>query len=181
MRKITVSLLLIATIFVNVACANNDKFKDNKIIETEQTPIISSVESEDNETASKSINKGAKMIDMPIQINSNGIDEIKYLELREDSSLQDKIETITKTISQESFNGLPIKATVCGSDIVKVELVELSDDKESRVTWKQDYLNEHTKESTIDNIVKNILQDGYKGPWIDKVKLYYNEELITLD
>ncbi|RDY28895.1 hypothetical protein CHL78_002945 [Romboutsia weinsteinii] len=182
MKKLAVSLLLIATAIINVACASeNSRIKDSKMIETDQVPIITRAESEDVRLEDNSTEKGTKMIKMPIQINSDGIDELRYLELKEDSTIQEKIDIMIKTISEECFSGLPLKVTIYNDNRADVELVELDPANESRITWKDEYLNDKSKESTINIIVKNLLQDDYKGAWIDKVKLYYNEELITLD
>jgi hypothetical protein len=88
---------------------------------------------------------------------------------------------IIKTISRESFNGLPISVTIYGKDTAKIELKEPKDLSNSRVSWKADYLNEDSKEYTINTIIKNIIQEDYKGAWIEKVQLYYENELIQLD
>jgi len=74
-----------------------------------------------------------------------------------------------------------MKITVYGKNTAKVELIEPKDSINATVSWKDDYLNEYTKEYTINTIIKNIIQEEYKGEWIEKVQLYYENELIQLD
>ena len=37
------------------------------------------------------------------------------------------------------------------------------------------------KEYTLNVILKNILQEEYKGNWIENIQLYYQGELISLN
>ena len=43
---------------------------------------------------------------------------------------------------------------------------------------KEGYLNEDIKEQTLKVLLENILQEEYKGQWIEKVQLYYEGALI---
>ena len=52
---------------------------------------------------------------------------------------------------------------------------------EWKETWKEDYLNEDIKEQTLKVLLENILQEEYKGQWIEKVQLYYEGELLSLN
>ena len=46
---------------------------------------------------------------------------------------------------------------------------------------KEGYLNEDIKEQTLKVSLENILQEEYKGQWIEKVQLYYEGELLSLN
>ena len=50
-----------------------------------------------------------------------------------------------------------------------------------RFIWKEDYLNEDIREQTLKVLLENILQEEYKGQWIEKVQLYYEGELLSLN
>lgn len=186
MNKLAVSLFLIATILLTIACANND-FGYSSIIDFESSSIVNNEDEiylkEDQVTMKDSINlqNASKTIKIPINIVSKDVKDIKYLEIKEDSSLQEKIEIIIGTISKECFNGLPIKVTVYGKNTAKIELIEPKVSTKLRISWKDDYLNEYTKEYTVNTIIRNIIQEEYKGDWIEKVQLYYEGELIQLD
>ena len=186
MNKLAVSLFLIATTLLTIACTNENLNQDN-IIDVKPSSIVNN----NNEIYLKkeqitmknptNSQKTSNTIKIPINIVSKDRNDIKYLEIKEDSSLQEKIEKIISAISSECFNGLPMKITVYGKNTVKVELIEPKDLTNATVSWKDDYLNEYTKEYTINTIIKNIIQEEYKGEWIEKVQLYYKNELIQLD
>jgi hypothetical protein len=183
MNKLAVSLFLIATTLLTIASTNGDSSQD-RIIDVEPYSIVDNNNEiylqKEQVTMKNSINS-QKTIKIPIHIASKDRNDTKYLEIKEDSSLQEKIENVISVISSECFNGLSMKVTVYGKSTAKVELIEPKDPNNSTVSWKDDYLNEYTKEYTINTIIKNIIQEEYKGEWIDKVQLYYENELIQLD
>ena len=165
MNKIVVSFILVSGLLLTTACTNNSKIKESSIIDLNSSSIINSDESSNsknsNYTKSKSdnINKTKNIIKFPIiLIPKDDKDEkdIKYLEVNEDSTLEEKLNLIVNAISQECFNGLPIKASVYNENIAKVELLE-NDNLSSRVSWKDDYLNDQMKEYTLNVILKKYL------------------------
>ena len=70
---------------------------------------------------------------------------------------------------------------IYGNDIAKIELLEFDESLNKRVSWKEDFLNEDIKEQTLKVLLENILQEEYKGQWIEKVQLYYEGELLSLN
>jgi hypothetical protein len=185
MNKIALSLLLISMSLLVSACTK-EKINSDSIIDVSSSQVINNdesyLENEDAKTNdSDDLKKKSDTIKMPINIMSKYSKDVKYLEIKEDSSLQEKLEVIIKTISRECFNGLPISVTVYANNIARIELKEPKNLSNSRISWKVDYLNEATKEYTINTIIKNIIQEDYKGEWIEKVQLYYENEIIQLD
>ncbi|TQW89783.1 hypothetical protein D1N66_16365, partial [Clostridioides difficile] len=82
-------------------------------------------------------------------------------------------------LSNEYFNGLDMEVEVKEKDnLVKINLIE--PDKKSRVSWKDDYLNEQNIIYTINNIIKNVIQEEDNSIWIEEVEIYYNGKLIEL-
>ncbi|MBP3907278.1 MAG: hypothetical protein J6D12_09240 [Peptostreptococcaceae bacterium] len=59
---------------------------------------------------------------------------------------------------------------------VNVNLVE---SKESHKSWKNDFLDENNLEETTLLLVKNLLQEDYKGEWINTVHITYEGEDIN--
>lgn len=190
MNKLAVSLCVIATILLITGCISNG-ISDSSAIDAKSSYIINDTHdqpleeagkiSEESTKNSSKVNKLANTTKIPISMPSKDTKDVRYVEVEEDSSLQEKVEIIIDFISHEIFNDLPIKVTVYGSETARVELVEPTDLENSRVSWKDDYLNEYTKEYTVNAIIKNIIQEGYKGNWIKNVQLYYEGELISLD
>lgn len=190
MKKLSISLLILGVIILNTGCTSNSKLKDSNVIDLSSSSIIEyeediqMSEASISDEKSNSITKSINTIRVPITLMSKDLKEeknIKYLEIDENGTLQQNVELIANAISKECFNNLPMNVIVYGKDIVKIELVEPENVEESRVSWKDDYLNENIKEDTLNIILKNILQEEYKGTWIEKVQLYYEGELISLD
>lgn len=189
MNKLAVNLGVIATILLITGCASND-ISDSSTIDSKSSYIIDDTHSQPLEVAgevngitkdSSKENKLVNPIKIPISMLSKDVKDIRFVEVEENSSLQEKVEAIINFISHEAFNDLPIKVNVDEPETAKVELVEPNNIENSRVSWKDDYLNEYTKEYTVNAIIKNIIQEGYKGTWIKNVQLYYEGELISLD
>ncbi|MGL5312250.1 MAG: hypothetical protein ACRC92_03275 [Peptostreptococcaceae bacterium] len=190
MNKIAASLLLICATLLTTACTNGSQIKDSSIIDLNSSSIINSEEDstsrsmEGSEEKTNNINKSAKVVKLPIILMPKDAKEqkiIKYLEINEESPLKDKLELIVNAISKECFNGLPMRVKVLAGNIAQVELEEPENLDSSRVSWKDDYLNDQIKEYTLSVILKNLLQEEYKGDWIEKVQLYYEGESISLD
>lgn len=184
MNKLAVTLLFITTTLLNIGCTNDNYSLGRKDVVSTKNDLI--INNEDNEEVSTDLSESKKsntsnIIDIPIELLSKYSKETKYLQIKEDTTMEEKIEEILNVISKECFNGLPLKSTIYGDEMAKIELVELEDEKNNRASWKEDYLNEENKRYTINAIVKNVLQEEYKGSWIKTVQLYYEEELITLD
>ena len=119
------------------------------------------------------------LIKIPIEIISKDEKIVKYLQIDEESSLKDKLRLILDTLSNEYFNGLDMEVEVKEKDnLVKINLIE--PDKKSRVSWKDDYLNEQNIIYTINNIIKNVIQEEDNSIWIEEVEIYYNGKLIEL-
>ena len=67
-------------------------------------------------------------------------------------------------------------------DINKTRLLQYVVDKQLEIGFiDEDYLNEDIKEQTLKVLLENILQEEYKGQWIEKVQLYYEGELLSLN
>lgn len=162
MKKLGIAIILLTTLLLIAGCNNYD----NNIATLRNTSQYD--KNNDTYFSIELINKGKK-------------DVISVI-IDKDSTLSEKVELIVNTMSEEAFNGLPINVTIYGNDMAKIVLKEPNDSSENnRFTWKKDYLNDNNVENTINTIVKNILQEQYKGPWIKTVQLYYEDELITLD
>lgn len=197
MNKLVLSLFIIGTTLSATACTSRKNLMDSSMIDPNSSSIIITEESSSvegsintkdvqNDTKkTNSMNKSVKTIKIPITLmpkDVKGEKSIKYLEISEDSTREEKVELIVNAISKECFNGLPINVTLYEDrQDARVELIEPENVQNSRVSWENDYLNEQVKEHTVGVILKNILQEDYKGNWIENVQLYYEGELISLD
>lgn len=185
MYKITIILFVIFLALFNTACTFEENKSSGGVVEI-NSPSISKdeVKLEDNPNEDKQVKKGYSTIEIPITLMNNNIKEdkqIKYLKIEKDTTLEEKVNKIVSVVSSECFSNLPIEVKIYGNDTAKVNLLEFNEDENNRVSWKEDYLNNSTIEQTLRVLLENILQDEYNGQWIEKVQLYYEGELLSLD
>ncbi len=177
MNKIAVSFLIIATTLLSTACMDYS-ISTVELVDSKESAVVKKDEDAKEETTSKMINS-KKTTKIPIEIISKDEKIVKYLQIDEESSLKDKLRLILDTLSNEYFNGLDMEVEVKEKDnLVKINLIE--PDKKSRVSWKDDYLNEQNIIYTINNIIKNVIQEEDNSIWIEEVEIYYNGKLIEL-
>ncbi|TQW41318.1 hypothetical protein D1N78_18170, partial [Clostridioides difficile] len=139
MNKIAVSFLIIATTLLSTACMDYS-ISSVELVDSKESAVVKKDEDAKEETTSKMINS-KKTTKIPIEIISKDEKIVKYLQIDEESSLKDKLRLILDTLSNEYFNGLDMEVEVKEKDnLVKINLIE--PDKKSRVSWKDDYLNE---------------------------------------
>lgn len=163
MRKIALSSIALVVSSLIVGCSNNEYIKEKDIIGAEYIN-----ESQLNTTFNikKSL---SKIEEFPIYFLDKNIRKVKYLPLDINLSIEDKINIISKTISNICFNNLPMDIFVDGKKVN----VNLRESDENRNTWKDDFLDDKNLEETTLLIVKNLLQEDYAGEWINTVHITY--------
>lgn len=175
MNKIAVSFLIIATTLLSTACMDY-KLDKVELVDTGDSAVVKKGEDIKEEADTINPKRTAKI---PIEIVSKDDKIVKYLQIDEESTLKDKLQLILDTLSHEYFNDLDMEVEVQEKDsLVKINLVE--PDEKGRVSWKEDYLNEQNIIYTINNIIKNVIQEDDNSIWIEEVEIYYNGELIEL-
>ena len=153
MKKIILTSMIVVVSSLTVGCSNEEYIKEKDIINiTSNTKKLVS-----------------KEVKLPIYFLDKNIRKVKYL------SIEEKIEIISNTISTICFNDLPIDIDI---DEKKVN-VNLVESKESHKSWKNDFLDENNLEETTLLLVKNLLQEDYKGEWINTVHITYEGEDIN--
>lgn len=184
MNKLALSLLTTFIATCMVGCGSED-IDDDNIVQVKPSSIVDSEPFSKEGNTPKILEKSktdSNNISIPIHILSDNSKEVKYIEVSKNSTIEEKIECIVNILSKECFNGLPMKVTVyVKNNTAKVELIEPEKTSNSMISWKKDYLNGKTKAYTINTIIKNIMQEDYKGEWINKIQLYYKDKLISLD
>lgn len=106
--------------------------------------------------------------------------ESSKIELSTDSSLEDKVQQLSNTVSKNYFDNLPIKVksidTIDGKKIATINLVDDNNNK-----WSNKFQGSTGGQITANTLIENFLQVSYKGEWIDGVKFLYNDEPIEYD
>lgn len=106
--------------------------------------------------------------------------ESSKIELSTDSSLEDKVQQLSNTISKNFFDNLPIKVkSIDTIDGKKIATINLLDDNNNK--WINKFQGSTGGQITSNTLIENFLQVSYKGEWIDGVKFLYNDEPIEYD
>lgn len=147
----------------------------NKIIELEQVKIDS--EEEQPEANNNQLTLYTVDVDTLDKV------VVKEVEVKEELSLQDKLQEISNQLSKESFNGLPIEVQeIKEVDNKKIAIINLKEDKNNEVGWKTVYFQGSTGGAiTTKTLVENFLQKEVSSEWIDGVKFLCDGEDISAD
>ena len=178
MYKLTIILFIIFLTLFNTACTLENEVTNSSSMINEEAKL------EDKSIQNKQTKKTSSTVEIPITLMQDYIKEdkqVKYLQIEANTTLEEKVNKVVSVISSECFSNLPMKVKIYGNDIAKIELLEFDESLNKRVSWKEDYLNEDIKEQTLKVLLENILQEEYKGQWIEKVQLYYEGELLSLN
>ena len=182
---ISIILFIIFLTLFNTACTLENEVKESSSIETNSSSMINEeAKLKDKSIQNKQTKKTSSTVEIPITLMQDYIKEdkqVKYLQIEANTTLEEKVNKVVSVISSECFSNLPMKVKIYGNDIAKIELLEFDESLNKRVSWKEDYLNEDIKEQTLKVLLENILQEEYKGQWIEKVQLYYEGELLSLN
>ncbi len=185
MYKLTIILFIIFSTLFNTACTLVNEVKESSFIEINSPSIINEeAKLEKKLVQNKQAKKKSSIAEIPIILIQDYTKEdkqVKYLQIEENTTLEEKVNKVVNFISSECFNNLPMKIKIYANNIAKIELLEFDDSLNKRVSWKEDYLNEDIREQTLKILLENILQEEYKGQWIEKVQLYYEGELLSLN
>lgn len=160
------------TVEDNVDNNSSDNSKDdNKDNETDENKNVDS-----NENTSIKEELSIYTIDD----NTLEPNESSKIELSTDSSLEDKVQQLSNTVSKNFFDNLPIKVkSIDTIDGKKVATINLVDDNNN--TWSSKFQGSTGGQITANTLIENFLQVSYKGEWIDGVKFLYNDEPIEYD
>jgi hypothetical protein len=159
MKKIILTSMIVVVSSLTVGCSNEEYIKEKDIINiTSNTKKLVS-----------------KEVKLPIYFLDKNIRKVKYLSIDDNLSIEEKVKIISNTISAICFNDLPIDIDI---DEKKVN-VNLVESKESHKSWKNDFLDENNLEETTLLLVKNLLQEDYKGEWINTVHITYEGKDIN--
>ena len=147
---------------------SKDDNKDNKTDENTNT--------DSNENTSSKEELSIYTIDD----NTLEPNESSKIELSTDSSLEDKVQQLSNTVSKNFFDNLPIKVkSIDTIDGKKIATINLLDDNNNK--WINKFQGSTGGQITSNTLIENFLQVSYKGEWIDGVKFLYNDEPIEYD
>ncbi|MDU4475662.1 hypothetical protein [Clostridium sp.] len=186
-KKLIIATVLILSVTL-VSCkskSNTDEINKNNTkptVEDNSDNNSSDNSKDDNKNTDNTENPSNKEELSIYTIDDNTLEpnESSKIELSTDSSLEDKVQQLSNTVSKNFFDNLPIKVkSIDTIDGKKIATINLLDDNNNK--WINKFQGSTGGQITSNTLIENFLQVSYKGEWIDGVKFLYNDEPIEYD
>ena len=200
LRKILAAIVISYVSFGVVGCTekntsinNNSNIiaenLDNKQSNDEKEENIEKTEDLDNQESIKNI----EMILYSKDVNTEEQVVIGTVEIDENLSLEEKIEKLSKELSEKGFDSLPIEFVkindIEGKKIALFNLNELGNnatditvDKYEGINWINNYFAGSSGGSITEyTLITTLLQKNYTGEWVDGVEFTYKNSKIEFD
>ena len=204
LRKILAAIVISCVAFGVVGCTDeNTAVKNNSNITSENleneqinnnqeeisTDNTENVDNLDSQEAIKTI----EMLLYSKDVNTDEQVVVGTVELEESLSLEEKIEKLSKELSEKVFEGLPIEFVkindIEGKKIALFNLNELGNnatdityDKYEGINWFNNYFAGSAGGSVTEyTLITTLLQKEYTGEWIDGVEFTYKNSKIGFD
>ncbi|MDU2490426.1 MAG: hypothetical protein E7D27_07555 [Clostridium celatum] len=201
LRKILAAIVISCVAFGVVGCTEKNVSTENSSnIATENVDNQQSNSKQEEENIDKTENvdnqEAIKTMEMFLYSKDANTDEqvvIGSIEVEENLSLEEKIEKLSKELSEKVFDSLPIEFVkinnVEGKKIALFNLNELGDnatditfDKYEGVSWINNYFAGSAGGSVTEyTLITTLLQKNYTGEWIDGIEFTYKNSKIEFD
>lgn len=99
------------------------------------------------------------------------------IEIDENKSIMEKLETICRKVSSELFQDRKIKVLKIENNIAYIDLKDTNENDK----WYDTFQGSTGGICTSYTLLANFLQESYTGKWIDGVYLTYNGETPEMD
>ena len=204
LRKILAAIVISCVPFGVVGCAEKNATVDsnsNIVSENLDTQQSNDNQEEDNEEKIENADnvdnqESTKTIEMLLYSKDLNTDEqviVGTVEVDEELSLEEKIEKLSKELSEKVFDSLPIEFVkindIEGKKIALFNLDELGNnatditfDKYEGVNWINNYFAGSAGGSITEyTLITTLLQKNYSGEWIDGIEFTYKNSKIEFD
>lgn len=188
-RKLILAAVVALSV-VMVSCTSKPKDATNSNSNSDTTTVeqnndnSSSSKTDDNTNKTKEDAKANKIKLSIYSIDDNSLEpnESGSIEVNENSSLEDKLKQLCKTLSEKKFDNLSLEVksvdTVNGKKVATINLTDTSNKK-----WSSKFQGSTGGAVTTNTLIENFLQSSNKsrGEWIDGVKFLYNNGKIEYE
>ena len=192
LRKILACIVISCVAFGAVGCAdkNTDPENNSNIV----SENLDNQQSNDNQEEDIVDNQESiKTIELLLYSKDVNTDEqviVGEVEVNEDLSLEEKIEKLSKELSEKVFDNLPIEFVkindIEGKKIALFNLDELGNnakditfDKYEGINWINNYFAGSAGGSVTEyTLITTLLQKNYTGEWIDGIEFTYKNSKI---
>lgn len=112
------------------------------------------------------------------------ITELSKIKVKQDLSLQEKLQAIADALSKECFEGLTIEVkeikSIGNNEIAIIDLKDEGTDKEP--SWMVNFFQGSTGAGiTKTAIEESFLQRNTDDKWVDGIEIYYNGKVLSSD
>lgn len=181
-KLVLAAVLMLSIVMVSCTTKPTDTTNSNSTTVDQGTQNNNS----SNKDAEKSkeepkVNK-IKLSIYSIDENSLEPNESSTIEVNENSSVEDKLKTLAKELSEKKFDKLSIEVKsidkVDGKKVVTINLADADGKK-----WVPKFQGSTGGSITANTLIENFLQSNNKnkGEWIDGVKFLYNNKTIEYE
>lgn len=200
LRKILAAIVISCVSFGVVGCAEKNTSMDNNsnIVAENLDNQQSNDNKEENIEKTENVDnqKSIKTMEMVLYSKDANTDEqvvIGTIEVDENLSLEEKIEKLSKELSEKVFDSLPIEFVkindIEGKKIALFNLNELGNnatdityDKYEGINWINNYFAGSAGGSVTEyTLITTLLQKNYTGEWIDGVEFTYKNSKMEFD
>ena len=201
LKKILATIVISCVAFGVVGCTDKNTSTDNNSnISSENLDNQQSNNNQEEEKVDKTENvdnqESINTIEMVLYSKDANTDEqvvIGTIEVDENLSLEEKIEKLSKELSEKVFDSLPIEFVkinnVEGKKIALFNLNELGNnatditfDNYEGVSWINNYFAGSAGGSVTEyTLITTLLQKNYTGEWIDGIEFTYKNSKIEFD
>lgn len=195
LRKILACIVISCVAFGAVGCAdkNTDPENNSNIVsenlDNQQSNDTQEEDIVDNQESIKTI----ELLLYSKDVNTDEQVIVGEVEVNEDLSLEEKIEKLSKELSEKVFDNLPIEFVkindIEGKKIALFNLDELGNnakditfDKYEGINWINNYFAGSAGGSVTEyTLITTLLQKNYTGEWIDGIEFTYKNSKIEFD
>ena len=173
----------------NIVSENLDTQQSNDNQEEDNEEKIENADNVDNQESTKTI----EMLLYSKDLNTDEQVIVGTVEVDEELSLEEKIEKLSKELSEKVFDSLPIEFVkidnIEGKKIALFNLDELGNnatdityDKYEGINWINNYFAGSAGGSVTEyTLITTLLQKNYSGEWIDGIEFTYKNSKIEFD
>lgn len=176
-KLVLAAVLMLSIVMVSCTTKPTDTTNSNGTTVDQGTQDSSKKEAEKPKEEPK-VNK-IKLSIYSIDENSLEPNESGTIEVNENASVEDKLKSLAKELSEKKFDKLSIEVkSIDKVDGKKVATINLTDSGTKK--WVQKFQGSTGGAVTENTLIENFLQSNNKskGEWIDGVKFLYNNEKI---
>lgn len=202
LKKILAGIMITLVAAVAIGCTNSNTSGENNSsisadnLNKEEDVTNDAINEVENDIESDDEAEESKMIELTLYSKDVNTEEeviLGKVEIDENNSLEDKIKSLSLTLSEKAFDSLPInlveikelegkKIAVFNLDEVGNNVGDITPDKYEGISWVNNYFAGSAGGSITEfTLIQTLLQKEYTGEWIDGLEFTYKGTKVEFD